>query len=71
MTEALGAVLSYGFDTMGLHRVYAHTSVRNAPSRALLRKLGFREEGILRQNTRHDGIWEDTALMAILKSDWV
>jgi ribosomal-protein-alanine N-acetyltransferase len=67
MTEALGAVLSYGFDTMGLHRVY----VRNAPSRALLRKLGFREEGILRQNTRHDGIWEDTALMAILKSDWV
>ena len=69
MTEALCAVVSYGFDTMGLHRISAGTSTRNAPSLALLRKVGFLEEGVLRQNARQDGIWEDASLMAILKSD--
>ena len=69
MTEAIRAVIVYGFDTTELHRIYAYTSTKNTPSRALLRKAGFREEGILRQHTSRDGVWDDTALMAILKSD--
>ena len=69
MTEAIRAVSVYGFDIMGLHRIYAYTSTKNTPSRDLLRKVGFREEGILRQHTNRDGVWDDTALMALLKSD--
>jgi ribosomal-protein-alanine N-acetyltransferase len=69
MTEAVRTVVRYGFDTMGLHRIYARTSTQNAPSLALLKKVGFIEEGILRQNDRRDGVWDDSALMAILRSD--
>lgn len=71
MTEALGAVVCYGFNIMGLHRIYAYTSTQNMPSRALLRKVGFVEEGILRQNDKRDGVWDDSVLTAILKSDLV
>ena len=69
MTEALRAVIAYGFGTMELHRIYAQTSTKNAASQALLKKIGFVEEGILRQNTHRDEVWDDTMLLAILKSD--
>ena len=69
MTECLRAVIGYGFDTMGLHRIYAHTAVENAPSIAMLKKVGFMQEGILRQDSKREGTWGDTALMAILKGD--
>ena len=69
MTEAVRAVIAYSFSTMEMHRIYAYTSTKNTPSRALLSKVGFKEEGILRQNTLRDGVWDDTAVMAILKSD--
>ena len=71
MTEAVCAVVFYSFNVMKMHRIYAYTSTMNTPSRALLRKVGFIEEGVLRQNTYRDGVWDDTAVMAILKSDIV
>ena len=71
MAECLNAVVGYGFGTMGLHRIYARTSVGNTPSIAMLKKVGFVQEGILRQDDGRDGYWDDTALMAILKSDLV
>ena len=69
MTECLHTVVRYGFDTMGLHRIYARTAAENMPSLAMLKKAGFVQEGVLRQDSRRDGSWGDTALMAILKSD--
>ena len=69
MTEAVRAVVFYSFNAMEMHRLYAYTSTKNTPSRALLRKVGFIEEGILRQNTFRDGVWDNTAVMAILKID--
>lgn len=69
MTECLRAIVLYSFDIMGLHRIYAQTSTENAPSIAMLKKVGFVQEGVLRQNSLRDGVWDDTALMAILKSD--
>ncbi|MGC4043324.1 MAG: GNAT family protein [Armatimonas sp.] len=70
MTEAVQAVVAYGFDTMGLGRIFAHTSTRNLPSIALLKKVGFVPEGVLRQDSKRDGQWDDTALMAILPTDF-
>ena len=49
MTEALTAVLDFGFETMELNRVEALTFVDNAASHGLLQKLGFRREGVLRE----------------------
>jgi ribosomal-protein-alanine N-acetyltransferase len=44
MTEALHAMLHYGFATLNLHRIEAVTTPENYASRRLLEKLGFRLE---------------------------
>jgi len=69
MTESLQAIVLYGFHTMALHRIYANTSTDNTPSLALLKKVGFVQEGLLRQNTWRDGVWCDSFLMGILSTD--
>jgi ribosomal-protein-alanine N-acetyltransferase len=58
MTEALMAVISFGFESLGLHRVQAYVRPENTASLRLLAKVGFCEEGRLRQydfgNEFHD-----------------
>jgi len=66
MTEAVTAVVRYAFDVMGLHRIHAFTSTSNLSSVAMLEKVGFQQEGVLRQFTLRDGTWDDSAVLAIL-----
>jgi RimJ/RimL family protein N-acetyltransferase len=47
--QALGALLDHLFGAMGIRRVEAEVNPDNEASNALLRKLGFRHEGFLRQ----------------------
>jgi [ribosomal protein S5]-alanine N-acetyltransferase len=47
-TEAAAAVVAWGFAVMGLHRIEAGALVGNDASVRVLEKLGFREEGTLR-----------------------
>lgn len=70
MTEAMRAILAYGFDRMSLHRVEALTDPRNVPSIRLLERLGFRREGTLRENTHFRGRFVDDALFSLLARDW-
>jgi [ribosomal protein S5]-alanine N-acetyltransferase len=71
MEEAIRAVLKYGFETMNLHRVEANTDPENASSRLLLEKIGFRLEGLYKENYRcWDGRFTGTAAYGLLKSDW-
>jgi ribosomal-protein-alanine N-acetyltransferase len=46
MSEALGAIVSYGFEVLGLDKVEAHTYSANARAIRLLEKLGFRLEKV-------------------------
>lgn len=48
MTEVLKAVITFGFEEMGLHRIEAYTNLDATPSMNLLVKLGFQKEGVLR-----------------------
>jgi len=50
--EAARAVIDYGFTTMRLHRIEAHTIADNHPSVRLLERLGFQREGTLRELLR-------------------
>lgn len=68
--EAGRAVLAYGFATMGLHRVTADVDPRNAPSLRMLRRLGFREEGRLREHYRQHDEWQDGILFGLLTHEW-
>ncbi len=70
MSEVVQAVLEYGFDTLGLNRLYAYHMVRNPASGRVLEKNGFEKEGVLRQRVRKWGILEDVCLWAVLAEDW-
>jgi ribosomal-protein-serine acetyltransferase len=49
MTEAAGAVVDYGFDELGVHRIELHAGIGNHASNRIAAKLGFRYEGVLRE----------------------
>lgn len=69
MSEALPLVLEFAFEQLGLHRIEAACLPSNTPSRALLRRTGFVEEGLARRYLRIRGTWEDHLLFAILQDD--
>ncbi|KOS05523.1 hypothetical protein AM493_05365 [Flavobacterium akiainvivens] len=71
MTEALAAVISYGFNQMRLNRIEALIAPQNTPSRRLLERYGFTKEGVLRQHYCVDGILEDSVLYALLKNEYL
>jgi ribosomal-protein-alanine N-acetyltransferase len=49
MTEALGAIIEFGFKRIGLNRIEAVVMVENEGSVKLLEGLGFHQEGVLRE----------------------
>jgi ribosomal-protein-alanine N-acetyltransferase len=49
MTEALQAVIAFGFEQAGLNRIQADVMPANRASVGLLEKLGFANEGLLRE----------------------
>jgi ribosomal-protein-alanine N-acetyltransferase len=67
MTATLPLVLDFAFARLRLHRVEAACLPTNVPSRALLLRAGFHEEGYARQYLRIDGKWRDHLLFAILR----
>jgi len=68
-TEAAQAVLGFGFEQLGLNRIYAHHMVRNPASGHVLARIGMKREGLLRQRVRKWGVFEDVVLMALLRQD--
>lgn len=64
-TGALALGLDHCFGPVMLHRVEATVRPENAASRAVLAKVGFREEGLLRRYLQVDGAWRDHVLVAI------
>jgi ribosomal-protein-alanine N-acetyltransferase len=70
MTEAAQRVLSYGFTDMQLNRVGARLDPQDAAGIALVKKLGFQEEGRLRGYRRSgDGGLRDVLLFSRLAGD--
>jgi ribosomal-protein-alanine N-acetyltransferase len=68
--EAVAAVLTYGFEEMGLHRIEAIIDIANERSKALLLKLGFTYEGNLRQRYAFAGRFEDEYYFGLLRDEW-
>ena len=70
-TEAAGSVLPYGFQQLGLNRIYAYHLTRNAASGRVLEKAGFQREGLLRQRVRKWDVFEDVVALALLREQWL
>jgi [ribosomal protein S5]-alanine N-acetyltransferase len=66
---AVALVCDHAFGAVGLHRVEADIRPENLPSRRLVERLGFRQEGLLRRYLDIDGDWRDHISYALLAED--
>jgi len=69
-TEAVSGILSYLFGPAQKHRVFASVDPRNAPSIALLERVGMRREAHFRESLWFKGEWVDDVIFGVLKSEW-
>ncbi|MGC2289235.1 MAG: GNAT family protein, partial [Thermoplasmata archaeon] len=69
-TEAVGLLLSHLFATTPLPRLGATVDVENQASVALLERLGFQREGVLRSALFHHARWHDIAVYGVMRDEW-
>ena len=69
-TEAIRVLLRYAFEDLRLNRVGLSVFEFNELAISAYDKLGFKEEGRLRQAIRRDGSFYDAILMSILLPEW-
>ena len=72
--EAVALITEHLFTVEGAGRVQATTDVANAPMRAVLRRLGFTEEGVLRgfmADAAPDGLRHDYVMAGVTRDTWV
>lgn len=70
MTEALIPIIAYGFEKMGLNRIEAFVGPDNIPSLQLVRKMGFTQEGVLREHYHKNNQIEDSILFSLLRREY-
>lgn len=68
MTEALAAIIQFGFEHIHLHRIEAQVAYPNFASARLLEKLGFQEEGRLRDRQYTNNQFVDEILFALINA---
>ncbi|KGN36506.1 N-acetyltransferase GCN5 [Knoellia subterranea KCTC 19937] len=66
---ALALVADHAFGELALHRIEINIRPENAASLAVVRKLGFRDEGLRRRMLHIDGDWRDHRSFALTTED--
>jgi RimJ/RimL family protein N-acetyltransferase len=63
-------MLVFGFERLGLHRIWAQCVADNTASAHVLEKLGLRREGHFREHVYFKGRWWDSLVYAIVDCEW-
>jgi diamine N-acetyltransferase len=69
-TEATSLMVGYAFETLNLNRVALHVVEHNVPGVRSYLKVGFRQEGVLREALFREGRYHNLLAMAILRDEW-
>jgi ribosomal-protein-alanine N-acetyltransferase len=69
-TDAARTAVAFGFGALGLHRISAAIGPDNDASVAVVRRLGFRYEGRLRDHVFTNGGWRDSLLYSLLAHEF-
>jgi len=69
MTEAVGSIVDFTFNTIDVHRIETTVAIENYASLRVLEKLGFVKEGILRQRSCFRGSYQDMVMLSLLKTE--
>ena len=70
-TEASEAIVAFGFDALGLTRIFARHFLRNPSSGRVMKKIGMLQEGTARQDPMTCGECEDVATYSMLREEWL
>lgn len=70
-TEATARTLQIGFEELGLHKLTLRIAVGNKPSERVAEKLGFLQEGTLREEVKIGQTWIDHTIWSLLENEWV
>lgn len=69
-TEVTKLLLDFAFFRLNLNKVYLRTSARFIEANKMYQKIGFVQEGVLRQHYYTNGVYEDKILYSILKDEY-
>lgn len=69
-TDAVRTMLDFAFGPLGRHRVSAAIGPENVASLAVIKRVGFTREGVLRDHVFTNGAWRDSVLFSILVDEW-
>lgn len=69
-TAAVIALIRFAFETLDLHRLEADPDPQNSASIAVLKKQGFRREGLLRERYFLNGEPQDAEYYGLLRREW-
>lgn len=67
--DAAKALISYGFNEIGLHRIWAEVYSHDLKKQKLFQELGFNLDGRFRESHRSEGVWRDSLYYSLLESD--
>jgi RimJ/RimL family protein N-acetyltransferase len=68
--EAVGLLLRIAFDGLNMHKVWLSCAAYNERGLRAYRRIGFREDGRLRDDRFIDGRYDDTIMMSMLATEW-
>ena len=69
-SEAISLAIDYAFSRLNLRRLEADIDPRNTASQKLLERLGFQQEGYLRERWIVEGEISDSVLFGLLRREW-
>ncbi|CRK80851.1 acetyltransferase [Neobacillus massiliamazoniensis] len=64
-------MLDYGFNQLGLNKIWLRLEVDNEKAIKSYKRIGYIEEGILRQDRLRKGVFVDRLRMSILKEEYI
>lgn len=70
MTRALTLATQYMFNIQNMHRIMASYMPHNQRSEAVLKRLGFEEEGFAKDYLLINGQWQDHKLTSLVNPNW-
>ena len=69
-TEVARALIKYGFEEHGMHRIIAKCDARNEASSHVMEKCGMKREAYLREHRKTRDGRRDTLIYSILRREW-
>lgn len=69
-SEARRLILDYAFDVLDLNKVYSYVWDENEKMKHINKKVGFKIEGLLRDDIFYQGEYRDNVLMGVLKDEY-